>query len=150
MGKKKRILGREDIIDLPEFGLNDVRAKIDTGAYTSSINCSKVRQQEIDGKSCLVFYIPGSRIHSKGKKKFMCYEFSRRKIRSSNGQTEERFIIKTPIILFGKKRMEEFSLADRSKMKFPILLGRKLLANRYIVDVSETNLSYKKKVADQS
>ncbi len=139
-------IGRQDKVDIPELNLLDIDAKIDTGAYTSSINCSRVKVKTIDGVKTLTFYISGSRIHERKARKFSTTTFEQRKIRSSNGITESRYIIDTVIILFGKKKKVELSLADRSKMKFPILIGRKFLTDKFIVDVGQKNLSYKQKI----
>ena len=144
--KPMQVIGRTDIIDMPELGLHEVDAKIDTGAYTSSIHCSRIkRKKESDGTEVITFTIPGSKLHEKGLHHFKASSFEERNIRSSNGQIQKRYIIKTQIILFGRKIRAEFSLADRSSMQFPILLGRKLLQNRFIVDVSRKNLSIAEK-----
>lgn len=141
--KPLKVIGRTDIIDMPELGLHDVDAKIDTGAYTSSIHCSRIRlKKDTDGSEMITFTIPGSKLHEKGVHHFKVRQFEERNIRSSNGQIQKRYVIKTQIILFGRKIRAEFSLADRSSMKFPILLGRKLLQGRFIVDVSKKDLSY--------
>jgi hypothetical protein len=146
--KQKLIIGRTDKVDLPELNLENVQAKIDTGAYTSAIHCSGIHiEKEEDGKSTLCYKISGSRL-GKGKKarSFKTTEFHLKKIRSSNGQMQERYIIKSKIILFGKAYKAEFSLSDRSHMKNPILLGRKLLNGKFVVDVSEEDLSYQLKL----
>ena len=70
-------------------------------------------------------------------------------IRNSFGVSEKRFVIKTHIIVFGRTIQTEFTLADRENLKNPVLLGRKLLRNRFIVDVSQKNLSYLAKVNDR-
>lgn len=141
MSKPLQVIGRQDVINLPEFGLKQVEAKIDTGAYTSAINCSRVKLLKVDGTPTLTFYLTGSKIHEKKARKFSTTNFKKKKIRSSNGVIEERYIIKTTVVIFRKRIQSEFSLSDRSKMKFPILIGRKLLSNRFIVDVSKKNLS---------
>ncbi len=138
-------IGRQDKIDLPELNLSNIDAKVDTGAYTSSINCSRVKVKVIDGVETLTFYISGSRIHEKKARIFSTTVFKQKKIRSSNGITEARYVIQTLVVLFGKKKKIELSLADRSKMKFPILIGRKFLTDKFIVDVGQKNLSYKQK-----
>lgn len=141
--KPLKVIGRTDVIDMPELGLHDVDAKIDTGAYTSSIHCSRIRlRKDTDGTEMITFTIPGSKLHEKGVHHFKVRQFEERNIRSSNGQIQKRYVIKTQIILFGRKIRAEFSLADRSSMKYPILLGRKLLQGRFIVDVSKKDLSY--------
>ena len=144
--KPLHLIGRTDIIDLPELGLHEIDAKIDTGAYTSSIHCSRIkRKKDTDGTEFVTFTIPGSKLHEKGLKHFKVHDFEERNIRSSNGEIQKRYVVKTQIVLFGRKIRAEFSLADRSSMKFPVLLGRKLLQNRFIVDVSKKNLSYLEK-----
>ncbi|MCB0803276.1 MAG: ATP-dependent zinc protease [Flavobacteriales bacterium] len=66
--------------------------------------------------------------------------FFRKVVKSSNGRKEKRYIIKTVIQLGGKKRKTDVSLTDRGKMKYPVLIGRKVLKNGFLVDVSQKNL----------
>lgn len=144
--KELRIIGRTDIVDLPDLGLHNVDVKIDTGAYTSSIHCSRIKVvKEPDGTEVITFTIPGSKLHEKGIHHFRVKDFEERSIRSSNGHLQKRFIIHSHIVIFGKSIQTEFSLADRSRMKYPVLLGRQLLSKRFLVDVNKTDQSYKEK-----
>lgn len=140
--KDKIVIGRSDIIDLPDFSISNIKAKIDTGAYTSSIHCSAPK---IIGKTHkkISFYI----ISADASKNtlFLTDQFSERNIKNSFGQIERRFIIKTKVIIFGQEIETEFSLSNRANMKHPILLGRKFLKRKFIVDVTKFNLSYKRK-----
>lgn len=145
MGKQKLTIGRADVIDLPEFGVKGIHAKIDTGAYTSAIHCSKIKIVNEDGKQYVTFHIPYSKLKGVSKKEFKTEDFTQKNIKSSSGHIERRYVIKTKVLLFNKLYKTEFSLTDRSEMKYPILLGRKLLNNRFVVDVSAFNLSYNKK-----
>lgn len=142
--KSKKTIGRIDKLDLPELGLVKVQAKIDTGAYTSAIHCSKIHIEKTkEGKELLCYTISGKRLGGGMKaQKFMTSEFKLKRIKSSNGQVQERYVIKTKIKIFNKTYNTEFSLSDRSHMKNPILLGRKLLSGRFVVDVTEENLSF--------
>ncbi|WP_028521766.1 ATP-dependent zinc protease family protein [Runella limosa] len=133
---EKRAIGRNDIIDFPDLGLTNVRVKIDTGAYTSSIHCFKISVEE----GVLSFFLPAHR--SEKHQQFTTDQFELKAIKNSFGQTEMRYVIKTKVLLFGKIIKTEFSLADRSQMRYPVLLGRKLLRSRFLVDVSLENLSY--------
>ena len=142
--KKKQVIGWKDLIDLPEFGLMNVRAKIDSGANRSAIHCSNIELIEKDGIEELHFHIPLDSSH--GVNTFTTKSYFKKKIRSSSGHVEERFIVKTSIIIFGKKIKTTFSLTDRTEMKFPVLLGRKLLNARFLIDVSQENLSHKQKI----
>ncbi|HET8858583.1 ATP-dependent zinc protease [Marivirga sp.] len=142
--KTKKTIGRIDKLDLPELGLEKVQAKIDTGAYTSAIHCSKIHIEKAkDGTDLLVYTISAKRLGLGMKaKKIKTSEFKLKKIKSSNGQVQERYVIKTKIKIYNKIYNTEFSLSDRSHMKNPILLGRKLLSGRFVVDVTEENLSF--------
>ncbi|WP_420385060.1 ATP-dependent zinc protease [Roseivirga sp.] len=149
MFKKAITIGRADKIDLPDFQLFDIDAKVDSGAYTSAINCSRVKVKKVNGESVLSFYIPGNRIHEKKARKFSTTNFVQKRIKSSNGEIEERYVVRTHVELFGHKILAEFSLSDRSKMKYPILLGRKLLRLGFVVDVRKKNLSFQKKYKNE-
>lgn len=136
---EKLTIGRIDKIDLPEFGLEDIEAKIDTGANRSSIHCSKIEHKDYEGVDSIIFSIP---LDGNGEENsFHSADFFKKNIKSSSGHVEERYIIKTTVVLFGKSIKTSFSLTDRTEMKYPILLGRKLLASRFIVDVDHKNLS---------
>lgn len=131
------------MIDMPEFGLENVKAKIDTGANRSAIHCSKIEHRDYEGEDSIIFNIP---LAGNGENvSFHSADFIKKKIRSSSGHVEERYIIKTTVILFGKRFRTSFSLTDRTEMKYPILLGRKLLASHFIVDVDYKDLSYNQK-----
>ncbi|MFY0686372.1 MAG: ATP-dependent zinc protease [Cyclobacteriaceae bacterium] len=135
-----RTIGRIDKIDIPEFGLVNIPAKIDTGANRSAIHCSEIHCEEVEGIEEITFHIPLDTSH--GINIFHSKSFFKKRIRSSSGHLEERYVIKTTIVLFGMEIATTFSLTDRTEMKYPILLGRKLLRSRFIVDVSQDNLSF--------
>jgi hypothetical protein len=145
--KSSYTIGRNDIIDLPELDLFNIKAKIDTGAFTSALHCSRIKVSDREGTPTVSFQISGATIGRKGSTKFETSDFTQRKIKSSTGHIENRVIIKTRLVLFGKKFRTEFSLTDRSGMKFPVLLGRKFLKKGFVVDVREENLSFKMKLA---
>ena len=144
---KKKVLGRKEKITLPELGLNLVGAKIDTGAYTSSLHAEEIRIEEVSGKKLLYFKIlmPD---HQKYTGKTLAFDsFREKKVKNSFGQAEVRYLIETKLQLAGETFRAEFTLTDRSSMKNAILLGRKILRGRFLVDVSKTNLGkhYRKK-----
>ncbi|WP_245826320.1 ATP-dependent zinc protease family protein [Spirosoma rigui] len=141
--KSKQIIGMTDLVDFPDLGLFDVQAKVDTGAFTSALHCKQVKLVRVGPRTKLSFWL----IDKTGEpaRQFYSDDFSQRMIRNSFGVSEKRYVIKTRIVLFGRTIKTEFTLADRERLKNPVLLGRKLLRNRFIVDVSETNLSYQLK-----
>jgi len=147
MDPKKQTIGMTDLVDFPELGLADVPAKVDTGAFTSSLHCKKVQLVRVGSETKLSFWVVGQT--GEASQRFCTGEFSQRVIRNSFGVSEKRYIIKTQIILFGRAIRTEFSLANRERLRNPVLLGRQLLRDRFIVDVSQKNLSHHHKIAAQ-
>lgn len=143
--KEKTLIGRSDRIDFPDLHMSNVEAKVDTGAYTSAIHYHHAEEREEHGKKVLHFTLLDPEHPEFNGKKFFFDSYEKRHIKNSFGESEERFIIKTHIVLFDKTIEVEFSLSNRGNLKFPILLGRKLLKRGYVVDVRKKNLSYKKK-----
>jgi len=140
------ILGRSDRVALPELGLMDLHAKIDTGAYTCSLHCS--RAEVVDGK--LEFVLLDEEHPEFTGMKFVFEKFSQREIKNSFGIAEMRYIIKTSVQVFDKTIRTEFSLSSRDNLRFPVLLGRKFLRRRFIIDVTKKNLSFQSRMAEKS
>jgi len=137
-----------DMVDFPDLELVSVQAKIDTGAYTSALHCKDVRLIETEQGTMLSFCViePGGIL----TRRVYSDTFTQRIIRNSFGVAQKRYVIKTRIVLLGRKIRAEFTLADRERMRYPVLLGRKLLCNRFIVDVSLKNLSQKTKISPKN
>jgi len=142
--KKKITIGRKDKANFPEFGLKNLDIKVDTGAYTSSIHCHKIEKQEKNGKVYLVFTLLDPSHPQYKDQEISMEKYKEKSIKSSFGSLEKRFIIETEILLFGQKHKIDLSLSERGEMKFPILIGRRFLKGKFIVDTSKSNLSYKR------
>lgn len=138
-------IGRKDKIDLPEFQLLDINAKVDTGAYGCALHCHEIGLIQKDGKEVLAFTVLDPEHPEYEGKVFYSENFSNKLVKNSNGASQNRYTIMTEVILFNKKEIAEFSLTDRSEMKYPILLGRKFIANRFLVDVTKKDLSFNQK-----
>ena len=129
---KIKLIGRREFVSFPLLNISKVEAKIDTGAYTCSIHCKNIVLKTDYGKSILTFQLLDDTIYN-------FEEFTRKKIKNSFGEMEERYIIKTLIVIGGKKINTTISLSDRENMRYPVLIGRKLLKGKFIIDV---NLKY--------
>ncbi|TYP95234.1 hypothetical protein LX73_0531 [Fodinibius salinus] len=143
-GKNKlKVIGRLEHIDFPDWGLSEIEAKIDTGAYTSSLHCHHIKRIEENGEELVTFHLldPSHEIYE--DKLFKLPIHRKKTVKSSNGSTEERYVIQTNIRIFDVTFTARFSLTDRSEMRYPVLLGRKLLNSRFLVDVSQKHLSTK-------
>ncbi len=139
------VIGRKDRIDLPELGLFDIEAKVDTGAYGNALHCHHIEVVQREGKDMLSFEVLDPTHPEYEGKVFVVEDFSDKLVKNSSGQSEHRYTIKSTVIIFNKKRKAEFSLADRKDMKYPVLLGRKFLAKRFLVDVEQKDVSFKLK-----
>ena len=133
-----QVLGRYDRVDLPGLGLENIHAKVDTGAYTSSLHCRQAKV--VDG--VLQFILLDEEHPEFTGMTFSFSEFEERDIKNSFGETERRFVIVTPLKILNEEITAEFSLSNRGSLKFPILIGRKILRNRFIIDVGKKNQSY--------
>lgn len=141
----KITIGRTDKADFPEFGLEDIDVKIDSGAYTSSIHCSNIEEIIIDGESFIKFVLLDPEHSSYNNKEFSTSNYASKIVKSSNGISEERFMILTEINIFNSCFPIHLTLSKRKDMKFPILLGRKFLNKRFLIDTAKKNVSYKLK-----
>ena len=134
--KKKRVIGRIEKITLPELSGYSLDAKIDTGAYTSSLHCHTIEQFNLDGRQMVRFYLLDPDHPEYLDRPFESPVFRIKNIRSSNGQMSERVIIRQKVQFCGEKGQIQLSLANRSEMKYPVLIGRRYIAGKYLVDVS--------------
>lgn len=141
-----KTIGRTDKADFPELSLSDINIKIDTGAYTSSVHSHHIKEIVAEDGNYIEFQLldPSHEMYTGEVLKTKNYK--RKKVKNSFGHSEVRFIVKTIIILFNTEYPIELSLSERSKMKYPFLIGRKLLKNRFLVDSSKKDISYKKKI----
>lgn len=135
----KILLGRTDIVDFPKLDLFGIHIKVDSGAYTSSIHCHNI-EVENNILKCQFLDSQHEKYH---EKVFFFQEFTQKMVKSSNGISENRYLIKTEIFIFNEVHSIELSLTERGSMKFPVLLGRKFLSKKFIVDTSKKNLSFK-------
>jgi hypothetical protein len=136
-----KVLGRYDRVDLPDLKLRNIYAKVDTGAYRCSMHCHEV--EVINGQ---LHFILLDHEHSEFTGiRFVFDDYFERDIRNSFGETERRFVIVTTVRIFNEDITAEFSLCNRGSLKFPILIGRKILRNRFLIDVKKKNLSFKEK-----
>ena len=141
----KRNIGRIDKADFPLLDLYDIEVKIDTGAYTSSIHCKNVKVE--DGYlKCNFLDTEHPSYHGK---EIIFDAYDVKVVKSSNGQSEARYRIKTEILLFGKTHDIFLTLSDREEMRFPVLLGRNFLSKKFNVDINQTNLSFKLKIKNE-
>lgn len=135
----KVIIGRIEKISFPELGVFDLPAKVDTGAFRSSIHAKNIK---VDPKTKeLSFTLLDGHNSSKGRKiTTSAKNYKKVNVKNSFGRSENRYEVKLKVKLMHKSFKTVFTLADRTNMNFPILIGRKLLNGRYIVDSAHSGI----------
>lgn len=136
IGKKKKeksIIGWREWVGLPDLGIDAVRAKIDTGAKTSAIHAFDLVPFERDGEQWIAFSI-----HPRRRKKLPSVAcearvMESRKVTSSNGIAESRYVIETSAIIGSKRMMIELTLTNRDELSYRMLVGREALRGRFLV-----------------
>ncbi len=128
-------------IGLPDFNIRAMEARVDTGAYTSAIDCRVIESFTAENREMVKIQLADPSADSENEIEVTLPIKKRKKIRSSFGRVQTRIIIEARIRLHGKIFKTDFSLADRSRQKYPVLLGRKAIYKRFVVDVSEKYLS---------
>lgn len=141
----KITIGRIDKADFPELSLSDIDLKIDSGAYTSSIHCSNIEETTVNNINIIRFKLLDPEHVFYNNKEFSTKNYTSKMVKSSNGISEKRFMVQTEIIIFNEQFPIHLTLSERKDMKFPILLGRKFLNNKFVIDTTKKNLSYKLK-----
>lgn len=131
--KDKQIIGIVEPVSIGQRAIN-VPAKIDTGADSSSIWASNIRVCQ-DGSLKFSLFGKGSPYYN--GKIFRRTDFSVVQVRSSNGISQTRYRTYFSIKLAGRKIRVLFSLADRSKNTYKILIGRRTISNKFVVDVTK-------------
>lgn len=130
------VIGSFERVSFPHFAkIGEVTAKIDTGAFSGALHCTKIRVEDTaSGK--ILHFSP----FDHPEIEVSADNFSVQYVKSSNGTSEARYFITTEISMQGKTYPIFLSLADRSEMKWPMLIGRRFLKdNRFLVDVNKSN-----------
>lgn len=138
MAKYQVIIGRAEEIDIVGVALG-VPAKIDTGAYSSSIHATKIKVVTIDGKKVLKYSIFGHK-NAPITRDLTADTFGTVEVRSSNGHAQDRYWVKLKVKIANKVFFAVFTLTERSENVFPVLIGRSALSKRFIVDSSRSGV----------
>jgi hypothetical protein len=127
------ILGWREWLSLPALGVGAIKAKLDTGARSSSLCVSSIEPFERSGRLHVRFML---RTRRRGGHSVACEAtvVDRRPVTDSGGHTSERWFIRTEIVLAAERFEADINLTDRRAMLFPLLLGRSALGGRFRVD----------------
>ncbi len=132
------VIGWREWLELPDLGIRRVKAKIDTGARSSSLHAFDVRPFERDGKQFVRFRVHPLQRENRKSVEAEAEVLEYRKVKSSNGQTSRRPVIVTTVEALGEVWQIELTLANRDEMGFRMLLGREAVRGRFLVDAGSS------------
>ncbi len=135
----KVVVGWREWVALPQAGVPWVKAKVDTGARSSSIHAFDLEAHEQDGQEWVRFSIHPWQRSDDDPVELDLPDIDRREVRSSNGQAEQRYAVALDVTLAGRTVTTEMTLSNRDEMGFRMLIGREALERGFLVDAS---LSY--------
>jgi hypothetical protein len=132
--KQKPRIGWREWIAFPGFGVDRIKAKIDTGARTSVIHAYRIRKLDDADEPRVEFYLHPAQRRRIPEIHCVAQIADERTIKSSNGENETRYVIVTPIQLGDEIWPVELTLSNRDQMGFRALVGRTAIRERYLVD----------------
>ena len=134
------LAGWREWVRLPEIGVPWIKAKLDTGARTSSIHAYEIEPFEKDGADWVRFRVRPWQESTEDEVVVECPVHDVRRVRSSSGHVEERQVVKLRLELLGRRVTAEVTLSDRDAMGFRMLIGRQALRRRFVVDAGSSFL----------
>lgn len=126
--------GWREWVQLPEAGIPWIKAKLDTGARTSAIHAYGVEPFERDGVEWVRFTVRPWQKSTDDEVVVECPVHDRRRVRSSSGHVQVRYVVRMRVVLVGREVDAEFTLSNRDKMGFRMLIGREALRQGFVVE----------------
>lgn len=144
MKQQLLIIGWREHLALPDLGIQEVKAKIDTGARSSALHAFDVETFECDGKQMVSFKVHPYQRDSQHTVTAVAELLDQRQVRNSGGQASIRPVIRTTVELNGGEEAHrwliELTLTNRDVMGFRMLLGRQAVRQRFLVDAGRSYL----------
>jgi hypothetical protein len=140
---QRPMLGWREWLALPEFGIAQIKAKIDTGARSSALHALTIEPYQKGGENWLMFTV-----QPKQKQSDLLIEChapikDRRLVSDSGGHKQRRYVIETQL-LFGQQLIQaEITLTNRDSMRFRMLLGRTAMNRHFLIDPNASYLQGK-------
>ena len=139
--KQKAIIGRLETISLPELAITDIQVRVDTGAKTSSLHVDNIVKFKKNGKIMVKFDLHPDVYNVEEIVSCEAPMHDIRRVKSSNGTSEQRYVILTPVQLGDNNWSIEITLTDRSDMSYLMLFGREAIGKKFLVDPSKVFVS---------
>lgn len=124
-------IGWREVVGLPDLGIVELHAKIDTGARTSALHAVDLDVEDTGGQPWVSFAIPQPGKHSAERHRARVIDH--RMIKNTSGVPEHRYVVRTTLVLGRRHWQIEVSLADREQMGLDMILGRTAIRGRRIL-----------------
>ncbi len=132
------VIGWREWVGLPDFGIETIKAKVDTGARSSSLHAFDLQEFEREGAKWVRFSVHPVQRKNTTTIQIEAPILEYRSVRSSSGRAARRPVVVTNITLLGVTWPVELTLASRDKMGFRMLLGREAFRRRFLVDAGKS------------
>ena len=142
--RKPLVIGWREWVGLPDFGIPSIKAKVDTGARTSSLHADDVEEFERKGLTYVRFKVHPEQRTRREEIAVEALLKDRRYVRPSTGKRELRPVVVTTIQLLEQRLAIELTLTSRDAMGFRMLLGRQAVRDRFVVDPGRSFLNGKR------
>ncbi len=136
--KQKLVIGKEEWCALPELGLPAIKARVDSGAKTSSLHAFNIQPYEHMGKEYVRFDIHPVQDNRKIVQHCKAKLVDRRHVKNSSGDKEKRHVIRTNLRMGGEVWEIEVTLTNRDSMGYRMLLGREAMERRVLIDPDDS------------
>ncbi|MCZ4300936.1 ATP-dependent zinc protease [Microbacterium oxydans] len=134
------LTGWREWVSLPDLGVDWIKAKIDTGARTSSLHAFDIVEFAQDGENWVRFKVKPWQDSQEDAVVVECPVHDRRAVRSSSGHAQERLVVELLIRLVDREVLAEVTLSNRDEMGFRMLIGREALRRGFSVDPARSFL----------
>ena len=143
------LLGWREWAGLPEFNIDRIKAKIDTGARSSALHAFAIDPYRKGGQRWVMFSIHPRQRHSDMSIECHAPIKDRRLVSDSGGHKQRRYVIETQIILGQSIFTAEMTLTNRDSMLFRMLIGRTAMSNRFIIDPNASYVQGKPEIPEE-
>jgi hypothetical protein len=134
------LTGWREWVSLPDAGIDWIKAKIDTGARTSSLHAFHIEEFAREGEEWVRFRVKPWQESQEDTTVVECPVFDRRRVRSSSGHAQQRIVVSLAIRLVDQTIVSEVTLSNRDEMGFRMLIGREALRRGFVVDPARSFL----------
>ena len=145
MRRKRKTIGWREWVALPDLGVREIKAKVDTGADNSSLHAFNLTRFEDEGRQMVRFEVHTRQRKRKPSVECVAEVVGERMVKNPGGRAERRPVIRTRLVVAGQEFEALVNLTTRDEMTFRMLLGRRTLRNEFLVDPGRSYLGERPK-----